>query len=365
MDSALIKPTSNKHNLIVQPFPIYFDCNDYHVMLFFKSHPEYESIEAMIKEHEDGAPFIRTIITRLNQTQVDHINDKDTEEMLKNRKRKREVYYTPIHYEREEKSGKAHIVLKFISFKGEDIVFDFYAPKASDRYASLINPGGHSMHISLPVMYPERTTLAGPKSKMVINGIKYKVPVKVWIPLFFKGMRGYYSETFNIGVFRAGTEHVKIIRTPVDLKAGEKWIYESGNEVAVYEITDIKDNTISILKENESVTAEISDAGFKIKKISVYSASRQNKIAEFSIEFMPSLLVSPAVENGQEKEANFSISIDNHTSLITGKARAQRNHNEIKLLLTPVQPEWAAKRPVSTVIRGQDGEFILDTEIVN
>jgi len=350
-------------NLIIQPFPIHFNCNDYHVMLFFKKHPEYESIEAMINDRGEATPFIRLIITRLDGTQVDHINNKDTADMLKSKKMKREVHYTPIQYERTEKGGKTHIVLKFTSFKGENILFDFYALKTSDKYAGLIDPGGHSAHTSLPVMYPERTTLAGPKSKIAINGVEYGVPVKVWIPLFFKGMKGYYSEMFNIGVFRAGEERVKILRAPESLKAGEKWIYESANQILTYEIKSVRGNTLSISKEDEAITVEISDDSFKIKKISLYSPSKESETAGFSIEFTPPLPISPAAGYKRKAETGFSISIGKHTSLMIGTAKAEGENNTVRLTLSPSLPEWAAKRPVSTAIEERDGEFILSTGI--
>jgi len=333
-------------------------------MLYFKRHPEYESIEAMIKERGYDDPYIRIIITRLDGTQVDHINDAEAVKALKLKKAKREMLYTPIYYQHVKENGKTHIVLKFISFKGERVHFDFYAPKPSDKYAHLIDPGTHSLHTSLPVMYPEKTTLAGPKSKIVINDIYYKIPVKICIPLFFKRMKGYYSYMFNMGVLRANVEHKKIIHVPQEILPGEKWIYDCGNRLEVYKIAAIEGNTMLLFKDGEEITADIDGNVYKIRMISLFSPLNDGKKAEFSIEFTPSLPISSDDGVRQTAESNFSISINSHKSLITGKAKSEMLVDSTRLLLAPSRPEWTSKRPVLTLISRQGGEFIQNTSIL-
>jgi hypothetical protein len=351
-------------NIIVQPFPIHYNCNDHHVMLYFKKHPEYESIEAMIKEHSDNSPYIRIIITRLDGSQVDHINDAEAVKALESKKIKREVLCTPIYYEHTKEDGKTHIILKFISFKNERVCFDFYAPKALEKHAHLIDPGAHSMHTSLPVMYPERTTLANPKSKIIINDVDYKVPVKVWIPLFFKGLKGYYSDLFNIGVLRAGVESINAVHVPESIRPGEKWVYKCGNSSKVYEIKSIQDSTLYLQNDNEAVAAQIGGGIYKVKNVSAFSPLKDGKKAEFSLEFASPLPVSPSTGCCQAAETDFIISINGHKSLITGKAKAETQDDSVKLSLVPTQPEWAVKRRVSTLIEKHDGEFILNTGIL-
>lgn len=171
-----MEPTSSSgntgaYNFIVQPFPIHFDSNDLHVIVFFDGHPEYEAIEAMIQERDGKAPYIRAIITRRDKTQIDHINDQKMVKWLESKKRKREVYYTPISCNISGREGKKNIVMSFTSFKGERIyVQTSPASKASSKYGGLINPLGHSRYISLPVMYAEKSTLICSRSRILIDG---------------------------------------------------------------------------------------------------------------------------------------------------------------------------------------------------
>ena len=349
--------------MIIQPFPIYFDSNDYHVMLFFEDHQEYESIEAMVREQHENSTFIRAIITRKDGTQADHINDKSYVEMLENKKRKRDIYYTPIQYRRSEKKGKMHITLRFSSFKEEDIFFDFYtASKPSPKRAGLIDPGAHSGNISLPVMIPEQVTLAGPKSSITINGLDYRIPVKIKIPLLFKGMKGYYSEIFNIGVFRAGSEHLKILEAPSSFKAGEKWLYQRGNKMSAYTIEDARREKLLIVKDNEKIEAGFIDGNINIKKIFLFSDPGQSRGSVFSIEFEPFLPLK-AIDSVQNNNFTFNISIDKHSALVRGRVAIDSSDGNLNYTLIPEMPEWSIKRPVSTTISKDNDLYMLKTEV--
>jgi len=110
----------------------------------------------------------------------------------------------------------------FDTFKGEKVNFDFYAAKKpSQKHAGLADPEGHSETTSLPVMYRERSTLASQKSKISFNGIEYKIPVLIKVPIFFTGMKGYYSEEFSLGVFRTISKELKIISLPGEFSEGQ------------------------------------------------------------------------------------------------------------------------------------------------
>ena len=62
---------------LLQPFLLRFRREDLHIMAFFGGHPDYEAVEAMIRYRDDGTPSIRAILTRHDQSQVDHVNDDD------------------------------------------------------------------------------------------------------------------------------------------------------------------------------------------------------------------------------------------------------------------------------------------------
>lgn len=168
----------------LQPFNLFFQRNDFHVIVYFEGHPEYEAVEAMIKEREEKEPFIWAIITRHNQTQIDHINDEKAVEKIAEERRllesQRQVFYTPIQFSRTEVNGKLRILLEFVSFKGENIVFDLYTvARPNSKYGGLTDPEGHAKTTSLPVMWRERSTLASPKSRITFDGKEYEIPVRI------------------------------------------------------------------------------------------------------------------------------------------------------------------------------------------
>ncbi|MCX7922085.1 MAG: hypothetical protein N3B21_08760 [Clostridia bacterium] len=351
------------NNLIVQPFPILFNRNDYHVMLYLKDHPEYESIEAMIRECSSGKPYIRAIITLHDQSQIDHINAAETVIALESRNEPRKTVYSPMRYERSQKNGKPYIHIKFTSFRGENIIFDFYAvSKASTKYAGLTDPGEHSIDTSLPIMYREKSTLASPKSCIAIDGIKYRTPKKIWIPLIFKGMKGFYSENFRMGVIRNFVEKVNISSAPSTLAPGEKWIYLSGKQKTEYKIKDVKGNMLTIVGDNKMINAEVTDKNISIANLTVLSSSNTSSDS-LSLEFTPPLPISNPCLDSLEKGVGFSIYLSDSEPLVTGIVKVESASNILKFILTPVLPKWAAKRSVCTSIEAIDGAFVIKTGI--
>ena len=62
---------------LLQPFLLRFRREELHIMAFFGGHSDYEAVEAMISYRADGTPSIRAILTRHDQSQIDHVNDDD------------------------------------------------------------------------------------------------------------------------------------------------------------------------------------------------------------------------------------------------------------------------------------------------
>jgi hypothetical protein len=353
--------------LLIQPFPIQFDCNDYHFIIFFEGHPEYESIEAMIQERDGMEPYIRAIITCHDKTQTDHINDRKIYDEYKALNHSRKVCYSPMKYTNKKMWFKKHFKLEFKSYKGEDIILDFSpASKPSAKYADLIDPLGHSKSTSLPVMRPEKSTLIGAKSKVSINGIQYKIPVKIHVPIFFTGLKGFYSELFSIGIIRAVNRNITLIKLPAALVKGEHWVYRSNNKTYGYRIEQVHDDNISVVSENEKVNLEIHESVLELKAVYVYASCNNCKNAEFSICFSPSIIMQNNKTNSiQKRISEFTISINDHTSLITGTIDSEAGVNSLKLHLKPLQPEWAKERSVLITIDSFGSDFKINTVITN
>src|SRR5579864_1243394 len=60
---------------VIQPFFLRFTREDWHVMAFIEGHPTYEAAEAMVRAKPEGGWAIRAIITRHDQSQMDHLNE--------------------------------------------------------------------------------------------------------------------------------------------------------------------------------------------------------------------------------------------------------------------------------------------------
>lgn len=344
---------------VIQPFPLFFEHYDIHIMLYFEGHPQYEAIEAMIKETRGDRPFIRLILTRHDQTQVDYVNDRDMVKRMLSWQGNREIHYATIDYSRTWEARKPRILISFQSSEGERVLFDFCAVgRPSPRYSGLIDPGRHSEDSSLPVMYRERSTLASPRSRILFGSTRCRIPRKIWIPIFFTGMKGYYSEAFSIGGIRSGTCCLERVQGPSKLSPGEKWIYRSAGDQVSYEIVDLQGDTMVISRENETIWSRNTAGSLAIEKITV-SPSRGYP-GLFTVEFTPSLLLT----SGQLREARFSVSIGEHADLVTGVVRPMAKINgNIRLLLTPHKPEWATLRPVSLSIEQNGSEILITSEI--
>jgi len=348
-----------RSGFFVQPFFALFEDHDYHVMLFFEGHKEYEAVEAMIKTGSGTEPpLIRAILTRHDQTQIDYINNKELVEQLQKRGASRETYYTDIQYDWDLEKSRPEVFLRFRTINEELVEFNLYtAAKPVKKYGGLTEPGGHAKDSALPVMYRGKSTLASKKSSILIDGISYKIPYMVRVPIFFTGMKGYYTEEFLIGVIFAGEKDLRLIKTPPVLAEGEKWIYKSGDEEKEYMITEIQNNEIKIASKNEVIKAEMIDGEIGIKEIAFLSPFNQERL--FSFNFTPSLIFGKETA----KEMEFSLSIDDNTSLVTGVLHKEKTADGIVLRLIPKEPGWAQERVVKTEIKISDNEILIMTTV--
>lgn len=342
--------------LFFQPYSLLYNYNDFHVMLYFLDHPEYEAVEAMIEVKNQKSPVIRAIITRHDKTQVDYINHKDIVGKIKEQKIDRETHYTEIIYKKTIIGGESSILLKFTTIKNERIIFNFKAvDKVSPKYAGLTDPERHSIDSSLPIMYREQSTLAHPDSKITFNDKVFKIPVKVHVPIFFKGMKGYYSEGFSLGIIRSDVKELVLIKLPKQLSVGEQWIYKSNDNIIKFRIVSKTDNQFLIMRGNELIDAEILNGAFQIKKISVQPNLKNRGL---HIEFSPSLPLLP-LKFKQSPDIQFQISIDNHDSLVTGVIKTTNS----EVIMIPKDPEWATKRIVHNTIKRKEDKILIKTII--
>lgn len=344
---------ADKSVFFIQPFSILFEDHDLHVMLHFEGHKEYEAAEAMIRMGRGNEPpLIRAILTRHDQTQIDYINDKELVEQLQKQGASRETYYADIQYNWDLEKSRPEVFLRFRTINDELIEFNLYTVgKPTKKHGGLTDPEGHAKDSALPVMYRGKSTLASKKSSIFIDGISYKIPYMIRIPLFFTGMKGYYTEEFLIGVLFAGEKELSLEKAPLALAEGEKWIYKAGDLEKQYMITEIQDHKLKIISDHEVIKAEIVDGEIGIDEIILFSPFSQERL--FSLSFFPALVL--CAENRNEVE--FSISIDEKTPFVTGVLSKEETNSGIVLRLVPKEPRWAVERVIKTEV-GVTGDEI-------
>src|SRR5690348_6671733 len=107
--------------------------------------------------------------------------------------------------------------------------------------------------------------------------------------MFFKALKGYYSEIFSLGIIRTGQIQLKLIQHPLNLLIGEKWVFDSAYGEKAYQIINKKANTLVIQSGSETINVEIEDGHYNIEKITVCSGGKEESKGLFSIKFSPTL----------------------------------------------------------------------------
>ena len=163
---------------VVTPFDLRCMADDLHVMAYFAGHPVYEAVEAMIRRSSSGQLVVRAILTRHDQTQIDHVNADLL--MAAARATRRETCFRSISVVEDRSDRCPRLRVEFVSQAGEAIAFDVKSASPPDASrGGLSDPGDHAAQSILPLMWRGRSALAGAESRVWVNGIEYAIPVKL------------------------------------------------------------------------------------------------------------------------------------------------------------------------------------------
>jgi hypothetical protein len=188
---------------LLQPFLLRFRREELHVMAFFSGHSDYEAVEAMVSYRDDGTPSIRAILTRHDQSQIDHVNDDDLS--AEGHGVARQTCRRDIALAIDALPGRRHARLEFRSHADEPVVLDITTVGEPDpKRGGISDPGSHSPDSSLPLMRRRASTLAGPQTAVFVGGKRFEVPVKIRSGPFV-AHEGYFTEGHAFGAIRAGT----------------------------------------------------------------------------------------------------------------------------------------------------------------
>ena len=340
--------TNGSYSYLINPFDTFYEKNDIHIMLYFLNHPKYESIEAMINDADTTQ--IRVILTKHDQTQIDYLNNQEKLNRIISHGTIRKTYFAEIEYKKEIIELKPAISMSFRTADQEMI--DFYlscSSAPSKNFAGLTNPEGHSAETSFPIMFREMSALANDKSKIIIDGKNYEIPVLVNIPIFFKGMKGYYSELFKMAVIRTGEKKLDITQYPSKIALGEKWVYSNGTNETEYVISRLENGYIEISSKMILVRGIVKNNSIGILSVSTYPSNNEGSML---IQFE-----KPIFSNlSMVVETNFRINIDSHEDLITGKLIYDNNQSTQRFRLMPNEPSWARKRNIQIEVQNDNNK---------
>ncbi|MBM7868369.1 hypothetical protein GTO89_05130 [Heliobacterium gestii] len=367
--------------LLLQPFSFVFHRYDAHVMVYLREHPKYESLEAMIRLREGSPPLIRAIITLHDQSQIDHVNDERVVQQLQREGLKREMHFRPISYRRTVEADIVRIQLAFDSFRGEPVRLDFVAAsKTSSRWGGAIDPGQHARKSSLPIMFRQRSTLAGKRTRLLIAGKEFAVPRRIWIPFFFTGLKGYYSEVFDMAVFRTGERQIRWVEQPEKGVVGERWRWALNSGEIDYGITALSEEQMVVQSASSHLIVTLHKGRPALRAFGAVSETVASGTGHFAAQFDPPLPLpalggaAPEKEQEQEKagdaaspadvihEGRFVLSIDDK-ELVTGGTTFRQKGDEAEIGLLPDRPRWAARRPLTLTVKKQRDAYIVSTRI--
>ncbi|HUK62911.1 MAG TPA: hypothetical protein VLV15_06250 [Dongiaceae bacterium] len=178
---------------VIQPFDLGLIRDDLHAMAFFRGHPRYESVEAMVRLRAGGAA-VRCIFTRHDQTQVDCVNDPALAGP------RRETHVREIRF---ESAPGPHVRVVLESPEGEPVVLDVPAlAPPSERFGGLTDPGSHSPTASFPLMWRGKSTLGGPGTHVRFGHQE------------FPAWRSHLTEGHTLALLRAGTRTLDLSANP-------------------------------------------------------------------------------------------------------------------------------------------------------
>jgi hypothetical protein len=321
---------------VVQPFNLDFAPDDLHVMAFFTGHDEYEAVEAMVRHRGSEPPLVRTILTRHDQSQVDHLND---DRLRQARVEERERVFRDIECVVENEASFRRAIVRFRSFRGEAVELDVTSLGLPDKTrGGLTDPGGHSCGTSLPMMYRGASALAAPRSRVLIDGRSLSIPTKIAVGDRAVAMEGYFSEQHHMAAIRSGLQVLELLDRPDGFKVGERWVYRCDGELLTYRIS----------RSSIAGEIEVTRSDSRVEVI-------RGTLVDGRIELAEVRARHP--DHGQHFVAltfaggAFAVAIDGSEELVGGTVQASAADDaEASIALVPHRPAWAAGRPVQTSI---------------
>lgn len=340
----------------IQPINFSFMYNTQHIIVYFKDHREYKSIESRITDDDSGKVYIWNILTRHNGTQVDFVNDEVLQRNLYESNPSREIFYREIKFFQNKRSNKPKIDMWFYSHKNEpiELIIDC-ATEPKERFGGMMTlPNDFLPEADLPVNCRKISAFISSKSSISISGRRYRIPVKRRMPFFFKEYHGYYSEGYDVILFTKNDEILEPIAYPTEFVLGKSWIYQGKNQVYKYTIYEIDEANSSFMlkRDNQFITVIMDENRYLIKQI--YAESCEEHY--MTIDFNPPIPIDSP--NDMTTQSEFIIEIDGKKKLVTGKAHVNIIEKATAWTLIADLPTWLHPYSVAShTYENEDGSI--------
>jgi len=331
---------------LVHPFDLRYVADDVHVIAFFGGHPQYECVEAMLSARADGTFAARAILTRHDQTQIDHVND-DALLAMAASQTDRPLVRRDIDVTLDLAARLPLAEVRFDSRAGEPVVLRIVCASPPDAArGGLTDPGTHALGNSLPIMLRVASAMAAPSSAVSIGGVACAIPEKVRAGPHFVAHDGYFTRRFHMAALRNGTRTMGIVRQPSAFAVGERWEYASPQGDRAYEIVSCDAERRLVIASTtgpqETVRVQCHADGLHLHEVVLHSPRERTE--GVAIGFAP--------------DGAFAIRVDALASAVSGQARQARAD---ELTLRPEQPAWAARRPLHVGWRQVGAQLTIDT----
>ena len=343
----------------VQPVDVSFRYEDEHVIAFFDGHPDYEAVEAFVADRPGLPPLVRAIITRHDDTQVDHLNDAEALAAYRAANPLREAVLSDVTYANVPGETGPHARPAFVSFRGEQVVLDLVATSpASTDAGGLTDPAGHAPDV-LPILWRDASAVAGPATTLTIDGTPYTIPVFLHLGDFV-GLNAFYTAGFAVGIVRSGTVVLDHVEAPEALVPGACWRYRRGAAEIVYEVSAVYGDRVVVRRTSgvpETIEARV--RGGRLTLVSVRTASGSEHPGTHVLSFDPALPDATTEGFGSDVAGTFAVAVDDHPDLVTGTVEP----TAAGFVLRPERPAWATTRTVRATIGPAGDGYTIATAI--
>jgi hypothetical protein len=332
---------------VVQPFDLHRLHDDLHVMAFIDGHPVYEAVEAMIRRSAGGVVAIRAILTRHDQSQIDHVNDDGL--FAAARFAGRQTCRCEIVLGESMAGDRPRARLEFVAHDGAPVVLDVTAASIPDRSrAGLTDPGRHAEGTSLPLMWRGASAFAAPSSQVTIAGVAWPIPARLRDGTGFVAHEGFFTRSHDMLILRAGAVPTTILEQPTEWAVGARWTYATAAGERSYRIRALAgDGRVEL--ERLGPIAEIVEGrrlGDRLALHRIDSPAAGPRAGRASLAF--------DAANG------FAFRLEGTPGSVEGEVRCD---DDDAIHLLPRQPAWATARAARLQFSRSGDRFVVTTSI--